>query len=110
MNAPAEIDPALARQLQTTALVEMFTGLGAEASEHRVAYYLRLLERVPPILLRAACDRAVLASSNGYPPGPGEIIRAAEAIHDERVKALRKAWADEQVARMRNERGEVESA
>lgn len=106
MNAPAELDPAFAQQLRTTALVEMFTGLGAEVSENRVAYYLRLLERVPPMILRAACDRAVLASSTGYPPGPGEIIRAAEAIHDERAKALRKAWADEQVARMRATREE----
>lgn len=96
MSETAQIDGETARKLQITAIVEMFSGLGAEATDERVAYYLRLLGRIPPFLMRAACDRAVLESPNGFPPGPGEIMRAAEAIHSERAKRERKQAADRQ--------------
>lgn len=93
-------DSATTTKLQLTILAEMFAGLGHEVSDHRIAYYARLLSRVPPDILRAACDRAVLNAPNGFPPGPGEIMQSAEAIRDERVKAERKAWADEQWAKV----------
>lgn len=96
MTETAKIDGETARKLQITAIVEMFAGLGAEATDERVAYYLRLLGRIPPFLMRAACDRAVLDSPNGFPPGPGEIMRAAEAIHAERAKQQRKQLAQRQ--------------
>jgi hypothetical protein len=93
-------DEAILRSQQITVLTEMFLGLGTEAVEERVAYYLRLLQRVPVDILRLACDHAVCESTNGFVPGPGQIIQAAETIHAARVKAKRKAWADEQWAKV----------
>lgn len=93
-------DEATVAKLQLTILAEMFAGLGHEVSEHRIGYYARLLQRVPPDILRSACDRAVLEAPNGFPPGPGEIMQAAEAINSARLKAERKAWADQQWAKV----------
>lgn len=87
-------------KLQIAILTEMFAGVGSEVSEHRIGYYLRLLSRVPPEVLRAACDKCVLSAENGFAPGPGQIMQAAEAIRDARLKSERKAWADEQWAKV----------
>lgn len=70
MKTEPEISPETRSMLQATAIVEMLTGLGAEASEERVAYYLRLLGQFPPFLLREACDAAVLEDTTGFPQAP----------------------------------------
>lgn len=93
-------DDATISRLRLTILAEMFAGLGHEVSEHRIGYYARLLELIPPDTLRAACDRAVLEAPNGFPPGPGAIMQAAESINAAKIKAERKAWADEQWAKV----------
>ncbi len=71
-------------ELRAAVLAEMFLGLGSDATDNRIGYYLRLLANVPPSLLRVACDCAVLQSDSGYPPSPGAIIRQAERINRER--------------------------
>ena len=76
-------------KLQATVLTEMFLGLGAEATEERLAYYLRLLASVPPDVLAPACDAAVMARDEGYPPSPGAILREARRIRGGRLVRAR---------------------
>jgi hypothetical protein len=85
-------------QIRITALTEMFLGLGHEPTPERIAYYTRLLVNVPIKYIRVACDQAVVASSTGYPPSPGEIIRQAERIHREIVTRERRERADAELA------------
>lgn len=87
------------RAEQITVLAEMFVGLGHEAPDERVEYYLRLLHRVPPRILRMACDKAVLDERGGFVPGPGQIMQAAEEIESKRRKhefkqRAAQQWAD----------------
>lgn len=89
MKTEPEISPETRSMLQATAIVEMLTGLGAEASEERVAYYLRLLGQFPPFLLREACDAAVLEDTTGFPPSPGAIAQHARRITGRRRSAER---------------------
>lgn len=102
MKTEPEISPETRSMLQATAIVEMLTGLGAEASEERVAYYLRLLGQFPPFLLREACDAAVLEDTTGFPPSPGAI-----AQHARRITGRRRS---EERARVESERRIAERA
>ena len=74
-------------------LAEMFIGFGAEGNEERIAYYMRLTKNVPVEYLRVACDSAACEMTTGFPPGPGDIIRAAEKIHNDIVRRNRKSYA-----------------
>jgi len=68
------------KQENATVLAEMFLGLGKESTVEKIAYYLRLLGSLQPWVLRKACDAAVLARSDDWIPGPGEINRQARRI------------------------------
>lgn len=102
-NREPDIDPQTRSMLQATAIVEMLTGLGTEAGEERVAYYLRLLAAIPPLDLRAACDKAVLDSDSGFPPSPGAILRAASESRKQRVIADRDRKKRAQIAAYRRD-------
>lgn len=78
-------------QIHITALTEMFLGLGHEPTPERIAYYARLLKNVPAKYIRVACDHAVAASTSGFPPSPGEIIKQAERIHRDLILSAREA-------------------
>jgi hypothetical protein len=39
-----------------------------------------LTKRVPIEVFRAACERACLLTTGGFPPGPGDILEAARLI------------------------------
>lgn len=95
-------------QIRITVLTEMFLGLGHEPTPERIAYYDRLLRNVPTKWLRVACDHAVCASPNGFPPGPGEIIKHAEKLHRDHALAERREWAAQEWARVSS--GAVEDA
>jgi hypothetical protein len=65
------------KALRTTALLEIFVGLGRAVTTEQLAYYGNLTRHVPLEVFRAACNLAVIGAKDGWPPGPGDIIRAA---------------------------------
>ena len=87
MNAQNQADPHA--ELRATVLAEMFLGLGKEATEERVGYYLRLIGKTDPGLLRDACDAAVLARPDDWVPGPGEVMRHVRRLVGERREEAR---------------------
>ena len=101
-------------EVRATVLVEMFLGLGKEATRERVAYYLRHAGQVDPAVLRDACDAAVLARSDDWVPGPGEIMREVrKLVGARRVEARELERARERVAARRQviaERAESSAA
>lgn len=105
MTDDGRIDGETKRRLQITALTEMFAGLGSEATPDRIAYYLRLVGDMPPFLLRAACDAAVIETDTGFPPGPGSIIR-----HAKRLKAQRRIEERERAKELQRETERAEIA
>lgn len=82
------------QEKRVAVLTEMFVGFGAEAIEERIAYYMRLTKNVPIEYLRVACDAAACEMTTGFPPGPGDIVRAAEQIHNDIVKRNRRSYAN----------------
>ena len=66
--------------LRLEALVEMFTGLGREATEEKLAYYGNLTKGIPIQIFKKSCRLAALDAKGGWPPGPGDIVSAALEI------------------------------
>lgn len=81
------------QETRVAILTEMFITFGQEAIPERIASYLRLTKNIPVEYMRVACDSASCEMTTGFPPGPGDIIRAAEKIRDDRVKVQRRAAA-----------------
>lgn len=76
---PAQGDAARARMRaeRVTALVRMLRAFGQEATKERLQALGELTDPVPQHLFAAAVNRATLETRGGWPPGPGDIMRAA---------------------------------
>ena len=68
------------RAERITALIQMLRAFGQEATEHRLEALGLFTNPIPQHLFAAAVRRATIETSGGWPPGPGDIMRAAVAL------------------------------
>lgn len=55
----------------------MFLGYGQPVIEERLRYYGNLTQFIPLDVFKASCRQAALETVGSFPPGPGDILKAA---------------------------------
>ncbi len=71
---------SLEKARRLAALGDLFLTYGVEASPERIKQYGNATQFIPIQVYRQACLNAVSATPGSWPPGPGDIVRAAAIL------------------------------
>ena len=68
------------KALRLGCLEQNWVAFGKRVDPETLRVQANLTKRIPVEVFKAACERACLITTGGFPPGPGDILEAARCI------------------------------